>query len=506
MTISLTPAFPAGALLRSSRLSLTPSHPTDLRTHPAAIRARTLSPTCLPFSNHYQQSRGVEYYDKLSGYSYDSSSVHVPDTRSSFSHSRDANMHHGGSGGGTHTRDGGGGGSYRDIPSHAGPTEAGFRGAVSAQALSALLAGLQSHGVNLTSGPPPPLPPVAASGLSKQSNGGEALFGASSGEEQYVLLPDGMVGLVHTIVKPAVLQPKLTALGQVTPPPHAVPLVLLPPGGVAGAAADGGTAAAIGGPWGPLPYTYGCTTPFFPATQMGMYSGPYPFQQRPYAYPGQVHPMSFAMSPHPSSGQGAASAEAPAPPPSPPYISPHHGPEGYYYRHQVPQPGHPLGSQGGADAQHLHELQTHTHVVFRPDGAGVAPARGSSGAGGPTNDGGGSGSGPHRGGGLMSSRLTSLQHPSGGSSAATGLSSGTEPVSGNGSGGSGLYTGGVYTGGRYHHRHSHSGAESLRSLPSNSGGSLRGGGPGSLSLSQQYEPTLASPSPRESLQNLVRGT
>ncbi|GIL85967.1 hypothetical protein Vretifemale_14487 [Volvox reticuliferus] len=525
-----------------------------------------------------KQKRSDEDYGSfLNGYSYESDAqrsdaVHVRDSWGSSPRGRDRNAH------GSRSR----GAHYRE-PRLAGPTEAGARGAVSAQALSALLAGLQSHGVNLTSGPPPPPPPqqqvtteqtnlmnngeVAreAAGAALHS-GGSAAKGSDSAaaEQQYVLLPDGTVGLVHTIVKPAVLQPKITAGGQMPPtPPHAVPLVLLQPGGPG--AAGGGAAATTIAPWHTsYPYTTlgpppppPPAAPYYPSSPLGLYG-----TQTQYSYPPSLYGVHSPISPSPYSIQTSAStgpaAMTPSLSPPPLYMSLYPGADGAYYRH------HPRHQQQNQDSQipsstvagtaaHAQDPQSHhPYAPYRTDSSLAGHQRSGVGQlttaashlgrdvdtlggnvrhsvsslssdpygnlagsvliGNPTEDGaGGGGGGGGRIGGIgvsgvsraspqppqqQAAAVASPSSPHQQTSSSGMPSSGTDTPPGNVPGGSG-----VYSGGRYHHRHSHSGAESLRSLPSNSGGSTRGG-PGSVSISQQYEATLASPSLRGSLQDL----
>ncbi|GIL61790.1 hypothetical protein Vafri_16174, partial [Volvox africanus] len=534
-------------------------------------RNRRRSPSRRSPSPPKLEKRSGEDYDSfLSGYSCDSDvqrsdAVHVRDTRGSSSRGRDRNAH------GSRSRNS----HYRE-PRLAGPTEAGVRGAVSAQALSALLAGLQSHGVNLTSGPPP-LPPVTA-GQSNPMDNGEMARGSASGaphggggaakggdsaaaEQQYVLLPDGTVGLVHTIVKPAVLQPKVPGGGQMPPaPPHAVPLVLLQPGGPG--TVGSGTATATIAPWH-TPYPYSTmgpppppppAAPYYPSSPLGLYG-----TQAQYSYPPSLYSLHNPISPSPYSIQTPAStgpaAMAPSLSPQQLYMSLYSGADGAYYRHQTQQqqqrnqdPQIPSANLAGT-AAHIQEPQGHhPYAPYRTESSLVGHQRSGVGQlttaasqlgrdvdplggnvrhsvsslssdpygnlagsvliGAPTEDGAGGGGGSRIGGVGVSGGSRASPQPQPPPQAMTpsspnqqtsssGLpSSGTDTPQGNVPGGSG-----VYSGGRYHHRHSHSGAESLRSLPSNSGGSTRGG-PGSMSISQQYEATLASPSLRGSLQDL----
>ncbi|GLI71086.1 hypothetical protein VaNZ11_016004 [Volvox africanus] len=583
------------ALSQAQLLARNPSVPT-----PSPAPTNQLSPTHLehgrlPQSWHRSRSRrdrrrspsrrspsppklekhsGEDYDSFLSGYSCDSDAqrsdaVHVRDTRGSSSRGRDRSTH------GSRSRNA----HYRE-QRLAGPTEAGVRGAVSAQALSALLAGLQSHGVNLTSGPPPP-PHVTVGQTNPMDNGemargpasvaplggdGAAKGGGNSpaAEPQYVLLPDGTVGLVHTIVKPAVLQPKVPAGGQMPPaPPHAVPLVLLEPGGPG--TVGSGVATATIAPWH-TPYPYSTmgpppppppAAPYYPSSPLGLYG-----THAQYSYPPSLYGLHSPISPSPYSIPTSAStvpaAMAPSLSPQPPYMSLYSGADGAYYRHHAQQQQQrnqdsqiPSSNLAGA-AAHIQDPQVHhPYAPYRNDntlaghqrsgvgqlttatshlGRDVDPLGGNvrhsvsslssdpygnlAGSvliGAPTEDGAGGGGGSRIGGvGVSGGSRASPQpqpqppqpqamtpsSPHQQTSSSGMPSSGTDTPQGNVPGGSG-----VYSGGRYHHRHSHSGADSLRSLLSNSGGSTRGG-PGSVSISQQYEATLASPSLRGSLQDL----
>ncbi|GIL85966.1 hypothetical protein Vretifemale_14487 [Volvox reticuliferus] len=573
-----TPSPASAKQLSPKRLERGKSPPSWHRSRSRRDRRRSSSRRSPSPPTLEKQKRSDEDYGSfLNGYSYESDAqrsdaVHVRDSWGSSPRGRDRNAH------GSRSR----GAHYRE-PRLAGPTEAGARGAVSAQALSALLAGLQSHGVNLTSGPPPPPPPqqqvtteqtnlmnngeVAreAAGAALHS-GGSAAKGSDSAaaEQQYVLLPDGTVGLVHTIVKPAVLQPKITAGGQMPPtPPHAVPLVLLQPGGPG--AAGGGAAATTIAPWHTsYPYTTlgpppppPPAAPYYPSSPLGLYG-----TQTQYSYPPSLYGVHSPISPSPYSIQTSAStgpaAMTPSLSPPPLYMSLYPGADGAYYRH------HPRHQQQNQDSQipsstvagtaaHAQDPQSHhPYAPYRTDSSLAGHQRSGVGQlttaashlgrdvdtlggnvrhsvsslssdpygnlagsvliGNPTEDGaGGGGGGGGRIGGIgvsgvsraspqppqqQAAAVASPSSPHQQTSSSGMPSSGTDTPPGNVPGGSG-----VYSGGRYHHRHSHSGAESLRSLPSNSGGSTRGG-PGSVSISQQYEATLASPSLRGSLQDL----